>query len=205
MRYLRLCVIVAAVLAVAALVPHSPAVAQITIDYYGETPVGSGSLNDDITEEGIEGYGAGDDELWDYRYRLSASSDQDGPVVWAIAVPIAPDNIGTPFGWDGGWDGNITAEAYGGAFDDTDLEDRAGVVWRWTGTAIPGNTAPTLGVFHIQTIQAPVMNDWQTYGLHTDYTQSGSEWSPTPEPASIALTSLALLGVGWWRRKKKRD
>lgn len=68
------------------------AVADVTISYRGETPVGSGLLN-----EGITGLSGGNDSLWDYVYDMSGVN-LDGPSYWAIYVPNSAVDLQAPSG-----------------------------------------------------------------------------------------------------------
>jgi hypothetical protein len=170
------------------------ATADITMSYAGETPIGSGHGN-----EGITGLNTGDDTLWDYVYNLEGfTNTPSDPIVWAIHVTYEPVNMTMPTGWDSVvYDDEVTAGEYGtvGSGDFEELIGRSAVVWQkstfdvsWSG-------------FSFQSILAPHAVRWETAGSGSN-TGIGMEYSAAPEPGTILLTSLGLLGIGAWRRRR---
>jgi hypothetical protein len=169
----------------ALLLMPSIAGAEITIDYIGETPVDSGEGN-----EGITGLSGGDNDLWDYVYDFTDSVG-NMPRYWGIAVHSEADvsDIGTPnSNWIGYYAPDMN-QPYPA------LPVGPGVVWA---TLVPGETS---GTFSFRSSQGPAIYVWRAIGGTNTY--HDSEWSASPEPASMALTGLALLGVGFWRRRKR--
>lgn len=171
------------------LVP-SIAGAQITITYIGETPVGEAN---DLGQyyEGIDSdLPGGDPDLWDYVYNFTATTD-DMPRYWGIVVNSEADvsDITMPTLWAGRFESDMT-DRY------SLLLATPGVVWD---TLEDGAVS---GTFSFRSPLGPALRPWRGYsGGEAEY--NGSTWSATtPEPASMLLTSLALLGVGYWRRRK---
>lgn len=172
------------------LLTPSFAVAQITLDYSGEISDVASYTGDNSSND-----------LWDYVYDLSKMNPRWGPKAWAIEVALRPDAIFAPDYWMGTWDDEITFGEYDGYFDGTDLEGKPCVVWELT--MVPPNPSAT-GPFHFQSGMEPALRLWVARGDRDKYNGTGIEWSASPEPASMLLTSLALVGVGYWRRKKTR-
>ena len=196
------------------LVPNF-ASAEVVITYDGETP--AGITNSEFhTYDAIKLYPGGGAAMWDYVYILDPSDVHDGedggPWDWGIACPVRPElgSITYPdatvenYQWVGNWDNLVLGTDYGGVFDNTALEDQAAVIWRWTvPVSNPELFAPDSGTFTFQSATPPAYLPWVAVGDTGNYSGSGDEWSASPEPASMALYGLSLLGVGWWRRRKK--
>lgn len=178
-------------LVLSSLLVYSVAFAAVTVTYDGETgEPGSG----------IDSYnGANADPLlWDYVYRLSNTSGQYGPWAWGILVDTPPESIWDEDGlWVGSFYSDLGDVPYD-YFDDTALEGKSGVAWLW-----PELSAPATGTFHFRSANAPVKRTWVAVGTSDDYSGFGTEWSASPEPASMALTSLCLVGVAAWRRRRR--
>jgi len=165
--------------------------ADISLTYSGETPVGSGDGN-----EGIDGLSSGDDTLWDYVYTLNGySGAPSDPTAWAIYVPYGVETIQSPSGWSGGWDSEITSGEYAFTADFDALIGRAAVVWE---VESPGAGSSGFG---FQSRTAPSVVVWETAGSSFN-SGSGYEYSAAPEPCTLALTSLGLLAIGAWRRRR---
>jgi len=181
-------------LALCSLLVCSVAFAQITVTYGGEAP--------DIGRD-IDWYGGdhASNFLWDYVYHLSATSPQYGPFYWGIAVDFQPEDIWNDEDgdWTGAWDPEVTGTEYAGHFAGTGLEGVPAVVWTYSGDF--GTTPPT-GTFHFRSDDEPALRPWVAYSTNSGYSGSGSQWSASPEPASMALTSLCLVGVAVWRRRR---
>ena len=187
--------------------------AEITITYSGETPIGSGEDNQGIGALGDVGNYSS--SLWDYVYNLSESGPGDssensdgGPWYWGIRVDEEPEHYyNTEFDpegyyWRVRWDDDIEFGEWGGTFNDSNLMGHSAVFWSWIGER--NAYSPTTGTFHFQSSWGPGLRAWVATGDDAGtYSGADQEWSASPEPASMALSGLALLGVGFWRRRKK--
>jgi MYXO-CTERM domain-containing protein len=167
------------------------AVADVTLSYSGETPT-----------SGMSSY-SGDNasgELWDYVYNISGSqySGPEGPEpdIWAIYCPYEPSAIYDEDGdWTSSWDNEIATGEYGGRLDGTALEGQPAVVWQYGEF-----NEPPLGTFHYQSEYEPQMASY-VISDGPSYSGSGSQWSASPEPASMLLTLFGVAGVAAWRRR----
>lgn len=156
---------------------YSAAFAQLTVSYVGDTPSS----------------GPGVDGLWDYRYNLSGTVS--GPTFWGIASASQPLEIINAVGWSSVWAPLVSTGDFNGVFDGTALIGHGAVVWEWD-----YSPPPSLSGFGFQSTHQPVLMPWASYG--NAQARTGTEWSASPEPASMALTSLCLIGVAAWRRRR---
>lgn len=90
----------------------------------------------------------------------------------------------------------ITGTEYGGAFAGTDLEGLEAVVWERS-APYPTNTG-----FGFSSRNAPAIAFWTAPAGSGSNDGSGYTFSAAPEPGTMLLTSLGLLGIAAWRRRK---
>ena len=173
----------------ALLLMPSFAVAQITLDYSGEIDDATSYTGDNSSSD-----------LWDYVYNLSSMHPVWGPSLCAIEVDLQPYAIFAPDYWMGAWDDEITVGEYDGYFDGTHFEGKSVLVWE----GVVDIASPhSVGPFHFQSSWGPAMRPWVAHSYRDKYDGAGMAWSASPEPASMLLTALALVGVGYWRRRKE--
>lgn len=174
---------VPAILLTAALL-YMPIVALAdTLNYSGETP-----------DTGYETAGTDrSDSYWDYVYSISDWSGMD-TLRWAIVCPVEP-----VANWQSAlWTYEYYSEADGGIPDLPSLEDvvgQPGIVWNKETGAQDAN------YFHFQTElrDSPVKQPYDGAASWTDLT----EYSASPEPASMVLSALALGAVILRRRRRE--
>jgi len=175
---------VVTVIVLLALATTAPA--DVTITYQGETA--------DMTSYG--GSNASDLQ-WDYVYDLGGWTMTEGPFYWGIytSYQIESGDIFAPSGWSGVWDSSITSGDYGGAFAGTELEGRRGMVW-----TVENLFSNTRTGFHFRSTVGPYER-WWAAGGGTNVGE-GMEYTAAPEPTSLALTSLGIVGLAAWRRRR---
>ncbi len=180
------CAGAAVVTVIALLALATFALADVTITYQGETS--------DMTS--YTGSNASDLK-WDYVYDLGGWTMTEGPFYWGIytSYQITGADIFAPTGWSGTWDSSITSGEYGGAFAGTELEGRQGLVWTVENLFSNSRTG-----FHFRSTVGPYERWWAAGG--DGNTGEGFEYTAAPEPTSLALTSLGIVGLAaWWRRR----
>ncbi len=186
-----LTVAISAVLLVAVLVPTCADLA-----YIGETP-GTGMTT-------YAPQFAGDvssDALWDYAYQITGFSGGPGdPTTFAIYTrfPVTSAYLSDDTNWDWTWDAQIdgTEPDYGTPLQGTWFDDgeEQGIVFYQTGI-FPGANP----IFHFQSHISPALAN---YALVNGSAEEGLEWSAAPEPTTLLLTSLGIVGIGAWRRRR---
>jgi len=165
-----------------------PAAYADQLVYVGETPAG-----------GIASYKGANysDALWDYVYNIDGW--QYGPthtVQWGIQVlvPISQSQIWSPPGWTGTYYASVpdTFQYL------THLIGKQAVIWSIT------DTPTTATGFHFQSGAPPVK---LTYDLASGNKNLGTglEYSASPEPGTLALGSLVMLGIAFARRRRNHD
>ncbi len=176
-----------AVTAIALVMIATSVLADVTITYQGETS--------DMTS--YTGSNASDLK-WDYVYDLGGWTSTEGPFYWGVfSSQINSGDIFAPTGWSGVWDSNITSSDYGGAFAGTQLEGRQGIVWTVEDLFSNSRTG-----FHFRSTVGPFERWWAAGGGSN--TGEGMVYTAAPEPTSLALTLLGIVGLAAWRRRTAR-
>ncbi|HCA46237.1 MAG TPA: hypothetical protein DEP45_02435 [Armatimonadetes bacterium] len=144
---------------------------------------------------GPENRGAG---YWDYVHELSGTDSWSPQLPYYLSVwwETPPYGGMIPNPW--------RIETFGGV-----LDHRAGALQGKVGMMfeLMGPPQPTLITFWIPTSSGPPGPDWTPA---TGWGQSGDDITfvpaeaAVPEPASMALSGLCLLGVAAWKRSKAR-
>ena len=171
-----------------------PSCADLT--YIGETP-GSGMAS--YTPQ--FGGDVSSDELWDYAYQITGFSGGPGdPTTFAIYTRFEVESayLSDSANWGWTWDAQIDGSEpdYGTPLQGTWFDDgeEQGLVFYLTGF-MPGANP----IFHFQSKISPALAN---YALANGSTVEGLEWSAAPEPATLLLTSLGIVGLGAWRRRR---
>jgi hypothetical protein len=163
------------------------AIPIVELTYWGETP-----------DTGYASYqpasGSYDNQLWDYVYTISPTTDFDGPFYFAVYCAYEPDTIWDDDGaWTGQWYASMPMRS-------GPLVGQPGVYWLWDASP---SSKPAEGLFHFSSRWAPTQGQWSARGIEgTAYNGDGTTWTAVPEPASMAVTGLCLFGVAAWKRRK---
>ncbi len=165
--------------------------------YIGETP-SSGMAGWGGSYGGYSGLDYSD-SLWDYVYTVETWGGLGAAL---FGVQVHSDNLSDIWVvWTGGddWQGAIT---YDPAFDFggllPHLGDSVAVAWWRNGPAPPESI-----IFGFQSSLGPELRPFDLVG-NEEALDTGDVYSTSPEPGTLALASMLLLGAGVWRRRRRR-
>lgn len=164
--------------------------------YIGETPgTGMASYSSQFTGD------TASDTLWDYAYKITDFSGGPGdPTTLAVYARFPIENawLSDDANWDWTWDSSIdgTEPDYGTSLTGTWFEEgnQQGVVFYLTGI-FPASDP----IFHFQSNISPALAH---YALVNGSADEGVEWSAAPEPTTLLLTSIGVVGLGLLRRRR---
>jgi hypothetical protein len=145
------------------------------------------------------------DLLWDYSYQLTDwSGSQGDPDAFAIFTSYEVTNVwlSDDSNWDWTWDSEITGDEpnYGSALNGSWFDDKGKQALVFYLADIFPDSDPE---FHFQTAVEPKVYHYTLGNGTSGPTVEDVEWTAAPEPTTMLLTSIGIIGLGALRRRQK--
>ena len=146
------------------------------------------------------------DTMWDYVYNIDGWNPAGrGTWVWGIQV-AAPVDVQTDVFSPAGWLGHYSS-VLGGVPELSALNGQQVVWWEYLGEGGSGSG------FHFRSTLGPAVLMYQggptNNTTHIGNAQTGVGYdlsaASVPEPATLSLASLCLIGGGWARRRWRKN